>query len=120
MEINKLQLAKQVIECQTAYSNAENTHQYKSEIKPFGNVIAQFNYEAIAEIISARYDKDNCVVHWTMHLSNKTFTGSLDIKFYNEPVKTADIHELYFNTLEDELESLCFKHHLIKNILSRK
>ena len=120
MEINKLQLAKQIIECQTAYSDLENELQYKSEIKPFGNVIAQFNYEAIAELISAKYDKDNCVVHWTVRLGNKTYSGDLDVKFYTESVKSADIHELYFSTLEDELESLCFKQHLIKNILTRK
>ena len=120
MEINKLQLAKQIIECQTAYSDLENELQYKSEIKPFGNVIAQFNYEAIAELISAKYDKDNNVVHWTVHLGNKTYSGDLDVKFYTEPVKSADIHELYFSALEDELESLCFRQHLIKNVLSRK
>ena len=120
MEINKLQLAKQIIECQTAYSNAENSHQYKSEIKPFGDVIAQFNPEAIAELISAKYSDIDNAIHWTMHLSNKTFAGSLDVKFYDEPVKTADIHELYFSALEDELESLFFKQHLIKDVLSRK
>ena len=120
MEINKLQLAKQIIECQTAYNNLENELQYKSEIHPLGDCIFQFNYEAIAELISAKYDKDNSAVHWTVRLGNKTYIGDLDVKFYAEPVKSADIHELYFSTLEDELESLYFKQHLIKNILSRK
>lgn len=120
MEINKLQLAKQIIECQTAYSDLENELQYKSEIHPLGDSIFQFNYEAIAELISAKYYKDNNVVYWTVRLGNKTYSGDLDVKFYTEPVKSANIHELYFSTLEDELESLCFKQHLIKNVLSRK
>ena len=120
MEINKLKLAQQIVNCQIAYHNIENELQYKSDIKPLGDNIFQFNPEAIAELISAKYSDIDNAIHWTMHLSNKTFVGSLDVKFYDEPVKSVDIHELYFNTLEDELESLCFKQHLIKDVLSRK
>ena len=120
MEINKLKLAQQIVNCQIAYYNIENELQYKSDVKPFGDNIFQFNPEAIAELISIKYSDIDNAIHWTMCISNKTFVGSLDVKFYNEPVKTADIHELYFNTLEDELESLYFKQHLLKNILTYK
>lgn len=120
METNKLQLAKHIIECQTAYNNLENELHYKTEVKPLGDNILQFNPEAIAELISAKYSDIDNAIHWTVHLGNKTFAGDLDVKFYNEPVKSADIHELYFSALEDELESLCFRQHLIKNVLSRK
>lgn len=101
MNTLKNQLAEQLIRVQKIYGDIEQSHNYYTRNKPFGDYICT-NKETFVHKALLNTFEDNDAIQWSIDIAGITLKGEFWKDWLEQPLTNEDVKALYLDELESD------------------